>query len=185
MAVANPTRPSTVGLRPVPTEEGAWLASLPGVVVESNRQINVAGATAMYFSHVSQFTVSDSWPELDDLLSTPFVMLTTFRRSGAGVDTAVWLARVDGQCLFTTPESTGKVKRLATSSKVRLGRSDLRGRARPGPAIEANAQRIDNPELLAGFVKIMRRKNPVMSRVIELMYRVKRDQRLLYLVTRP
>ena len=49
-----------------------------------------------------------------------FVSLTTFRRSGEPVATPVWVVRDGAHLLVTTPEGSGKVKRLRHTSRVEL-----------------------------------------------------------------
>ena len=121
------------------------------------------------------------WTELDTALAAPTLVITTYRRSGAGVATGVWAARIDGRFFFTTPSSTGKVKRLAHSTRVTFGPGDKRGRAVPGPRTEAEAKLVDDQVLLSKFRAAMRSKGAIMSRVIEAMYKVRRkDTRLLY-----
>ncbi len=58
-----------------------------------------------------------------DLLSLAdehFVSLTTFRKSGVPVSTPVWIARDGDALLVTTPDETGKVKRLRNDARVEL-----------------------------------------------------------------
>jgi len=59
---------------------------------------------------------------LRDLAAESFVSLTTFRRSGEGVSTPVWvIADPDGPGLVVmTPAGSGKVKRLRRESRVTL-----------------------------------------------------------------
>ena len=49
-----------------------------------------------------------------------FVSLTTFRRTGEGVATPVWIAASDGHLLVTTPAASGKVERLRRDRRVLL-----------------------------------------------------------------
>ena len=66
-------------------------------------------------------------PPFASLATAPFVALTTFRRTGAPVSTAVWVVQ-DGERLgVLTPAGTGKVKRLAHTSRVTLARCSRRG----------------------------------------------------------
>lgn len=64
-------------------------------------------------------TVSDL-PSLLELGDEHFVSLTTFRKSGERVSTPVWIARDEDAVLVTTPDGTGKVKRLRNDSTVEL-----------------------------------------------------------------
>jgi PPOX class probable F420-dependent enzyme len=132
-------------------------------------------------------TNSDStqtWTELDSALLAKTLVITTFRRSGVGVPTGIWAAKLGGKYYFTTPSSTAKVKRLAHTARVTFGPGDSRGRIAEGAVHEAVALPA-SPDLLPAFRAAMRKKGPIMSRVIEIMYKIKKDQRLVYELTRP
>jgi uncharacterized protein len=76
------------------------------------------------------------------LRGATYVQLTTFRRSGAGVPTAVHVV-VDGdEAFFRTWNTTGKAKRLRHTPDVRVAPSSIRGRPR-GPALPARAYLLD------------------------------------------
>jgi len=70
-----------------------------------------------------------------------YVSLTTFRRNGEAVATAVWIAPLpDGSAGFTTGASSGKVKRIRNNPAVTLRPCDVRGRVRDGaPTVTATA----------------------------------------------
>lgn len=62
-----------------------------------------------------------------------YVSLTTFRRTGEGVATPVWLAPMgDGRAGFTTAGDSGKVKRIRNGARVTLRPCDVRGRVPDG-----------------------------------------------------
>lgn len=80
--------------------------------------------------------------DLDTLGDSRYVSLTTFKRDGTPVATAVWVAR-DGDHLYvTTPLETGKVKRLRHTARVLLAPCDLRGQI-TGPHVEGTAWLMD------------------------------------------
>ncbi len=66
-----------------------------------------------------------------DLGDEPFVLLTTFRRSGERVSTPVWVARHGDHLVVITPAGTGKVKRIAANPAVEVTPCDRRGRPKP------------------------------------------------------
>ena len=69
------------------------------------------------------------------LASAKYVQLTTFRRTGEGVPTAVWFApSLDDPALFAviTVDGTGKTKRPAHTGRVELRPCDVRGRVDAG-----------------------------------------------------
>ncbi len=51
---------------------------------------------------------------------TPYVALTTYRRSGAGVTTPVWIAPTPEGLVVTTGAASGKVKRIRNDARVAL-----------------------------------------------------------------
>jgi uncharacterized protein len=126
-----------------------------------------------------------SWAALDAMIPEPSVVVTTFRRSGVGVPTGVIVLKIDGRYFFTAPSSTGKIKRLAHTKRVTLQAGDKRGRATGGPVIDAVASSYSDAATLTKFKLGVRRKIPVMSRVVETMYLVRRDTRLMYELTLP
>lgn len=67
------------------------------------------------------------------------VRLTTFRRDGTPVGTAVNIAVDDGRVFFRTYEEAGKFKRLRNNPRVEVAPSTARGKAR-GESIPATAE---------------------------------------------
>ena len=75
-----------------------------------------------------------------------FVSLTTFRKSGEGVSTPVWIAREGDALIVTTPSKTGKVKRLRNDSRVELRPSSRMGKvADDAPVLHGTAEIIEDP----------------------------------------
>jgi PPOX class probable F420-dependent enzyme len=64
----------------------------------------------------------------DALADEGFISLTTFRRSGVGVPTTVWVGRDGDALLVTTPRGSGKVKRLGRDSRVQMAPSSRFGK---------------------------------------------------------
>lgn len=64
----------------------------------------------------------------DDLGSQQFVSLTTYRRTGVGVPTPVWIGRDGDALVVTTPAGSGKVKRLSANPRVDMRPCSRRGR---------------------------------------------------------
>ena len=65
---------------------------------------------------------------LDHLEDERYIQLTTFRRSGDAVHTAVWHVVVDGVLYVHTGDQTGKAKRLRADGSAEVAPSDARGR---------------------------------------------------------
>ena len=78
-----------------------------------------------------------------------YLRLTTFRRNGNPVATPVWAVALDGgEVGFYTSSGSGKVKRLAHTSRVLVQPSDSRGKPRAGTSeVEATARLVTGPEL--------------------------------------
>jgi len=62
-----------------------------------------------------------------------YVATTTYRRSGAPVQTATWIVPLDGGRVgFWTSSRSGKYKRLRNDPRIALQPSDARGRVKAG-----------------------------------------------------
>src|SRR5207248_5563218 len=70
-----------------------------------------------------------------------FVLLTTFRKSGVGVPTAMWFAHEQGRLYMVTGRITGKIKRIRNNGRVSIAPCDLMGNVL-GPPIEAYAHEL-------------------------------------------
>lgn len=71
--------------------------------------------------------------ESSGIADEKYVVLTTRRKNGQTVPTAVWIARLpDGSMGFTTDLTSGKVKRIRNFADVTLQPSNMRGVVRPG-----------------------------------------------------
>ncbi|MFB2557381.1 PPOX class F420-dependent oxidoreductase [Herbiconiux liangxiaofengii] len=102
-----------------------------------------------------------------------FVSLTTFRKSGAAVSTPVWIVRDGDTLLVTTPDDTGKVKRLRNDARVELRPSSRMGAVREGEPVRHGVATIESD---AASVErgsgLFRRKHPVEYRVFMLVERI-------------
>lgn len=99
------------------------------------------------------------------LAAAQFVQLTTFRRDGTGVPTAVWVVPLDGGELGVwTPAGSGKVKRVRRSGEVTLAACDRRGTP-GGAAVPGTARLLD--EAGTRLVRdAVRRKYGLLGRVL-------------------
>jgi uncharacterized protein len=83
--------------------------------------------------------------EIDDPFASlspyEFVLLTTFRKSGVGVPTAMWFAHEYGKLYMVTGRTTSKLKRIRTTSRVLLAPCDWMGNVL-GAQIEAYAREL-------------------------------------------
>jgi PPOX class probable F420-dependent enzyme len=75
-----------------------------------------------------------------------FISLTTFRKSGVGVSTPVWIAREGEHLIVTTPSHSGKVKRLRKNARVEIRPSSRMGKVKPdAPVLHGTAEIIEDP----------------------------------------
>ena len=116
-----------------------------------------------------------SWSALGE---HKYVSLTTFRRNGDPVPTAVWVARAGDELLVTTFSETGKVKRIRRDARVELRPCDRRGRVAPGvEPVSGRAQVLTDDETRARMSRAFRRKYPFSSRLAFLVTRMSRKAR--------
>lgn len=80
--------------------------------------------------------------DLDTLGSAEYVALTTFRKNGAAVPTAVWVARSGSELVVWTTRDAGKVKRLHRNPAVTVAQCDVRGKV-TGEAVSGTARMLD------------------------------------------
>ena len=77
----------------------------------------------------------------------PYMLLTTFRSSGAPVSTPVWVVEGLGGLLVTTSGASGKVKRIRKNASVQLTACDRVGSVPDGaPVVRAAACVLEDPE---------------------------------------
>jgi PPOX class probable F420-dependent enzyme len=70
-----------------------------------------------------------------------FVLLTTFRKNGAGVPTAMWFAHEQGKLYMVTGRNSGKVKRIRNNGQVLLAPCEMMGHVL-GPQVEASTHEL-------------------------------------------
>jgi uncharacterized protein len=89
------------------------------------------------------------------------VRLTTYRRDGTPVGTAVSIA-VDGErAFFRTPDKAGKAKRLRHNPEVEIAPATMLGQP-TGPAIRARARRLSGDEARHA-ARLLARKYPFLQ----------------------
>ena len=77
-----------------------------------------------------------------DLHKTTFVALETFKKSGEGVITPVWVTGDEGKLYVWTGRDSWKVKRIRNNPAVRICASDYAGNPK-GEWFDANARVLD------------------------------------------
>ena len=122
----------------------------------------------------------------EDLLE-PFihqraVLLTSYRRDGTPVGTAVNIA-VDGDRAFVrTPHRTGKVKRLRNNPNVEIAPSTFLGKP-TGPAIRAQARLLSGDEAKYASGKLARKYRILQGILVPLVHRLTRSKTMHYELT--
>jgi PPOX class probable F420-dependent enzyme len=98
-------------------------------------------------------------PNLDAIAAQQYVSLTTFRRTGVPVATAVWIARDGDDLVVITVDNLGKTKRLAHTPRIELRPCDIRGVVADGAPVYAGTARLDRtPEGVAAVKAAMSQK---------------------------
>jgi PPOX class probable F420-dependent enzyme len=80
--------------------------------------------------------------ELDRLGAAQYLLLTTFRKDGRAVPTAVWAARDGAELVVWTVADSGKVKRVRRDGAVEVGPCD-RGGQPLGESVRGHAVVLD------------------------------------------
>jgi uncharacterized protein len=120
--------------------------------------------------------MSDS--SLDILGRRKQVSLTTFRKDGRPVASAVWHAIDGGQVLIVTEPGSGKVKRLRNSGRVLLAPCDVRGKVPDGaPSFDGTARLVEDPEGIARIRAAIARRY-ISARIGYLLSRLLRRPRV-------
>lgn len=112
-------------------------------------------------------------PALADLAGASFVSLTTFRKTGVGVSTPVWIARDGDDLIVTTPRKSGKVKRLRNDPRVTLVPCDRRGRVQEGaPVVEGTARVVSDEDTVERLGRVFLGKYRLEYRVFMVIERL-------------
>jgi uncharacterized protein len=108
------------------------------------------------------------------------VALTTFRKDGTGVPTAVNVVVRGDHAYFRTWNTTGKARRLARNPLVEIAPSTFRGKA-TGEPIRANARLLDDKDPAVAWVKrALPKKNKLMQPLVPFMHRLAGKKTLYY-----
>lgn len=116
-------------------------------------------------------------PAFQNLNGHQYMALTTYRRSGAGVPTAVWFAQEGDRLFIVTADGSGKVKRIRNNAGVHVAPSDARGRVLGAEA--AGAARVLPPAEATHADACLSRKYGFQKRVFDLMGRLSRSKRVV------
>lgn len=114
-------------------------------------------------------------PSLADLGDEKFVSLTTFRRTGVGVATPVWIGRDGDTLVVTTPTGSGKVKRLRNDNRVELRPCSRRGAVEDGaPTVTAVAEVVEGPDAMRRLDAVLKPKYGIEYRIVMTIEKIMR-----------
>jgi hypothetical protein len=116
---------------------------------------------------------------LSSLKDTKTVLLTTYKRDGTPVDTAVSIAFDGDRAFFRSYDKAWKTKRLRRNPHVAVAPATLKGTA-TGPAIEARATLLDGDEATIAARALARRHRVLHAVVVPLMHRLSRYRTMHY-----
>jgi PPOX class probable F420-dependent enzyme len=111
-------------------------------------------------------------PSLEQLGSEKYVLLTTFRRDGRAVPTALWVLPDGAGIAFWTARDTGKVKRIRNNGRVTVTACDFRGN--PHGETFPGTARIGDAADRRHFGQVLGRKYGVVGRLTLLGSRLRR-----------
>jgi hypothetical protein len=116
-------------------------------------------------------------PALTQLGGERFVSLTTYRASGEPVPTPMWVVRDGPGLLLSTPEGTGKLKRLRVDPRVTLTPCGRRGRVRRGArAVDGVAEIIRDDQVVDQVAALLEDKYGLEYRLFMLIERLVRRE---------
>lgn len=75
-----------------------------------------------------------------------FIVLTTYRKNGAGIPTTVWFAYDQGKIYITTGKNAGKTKRVRNNGRVQMTPSDRVGNLLGEPEVQGHAREATTDE---------------------------------------
>ncbi len=117
--------------------------------------------------------------DLQSLKETKTVVLTSFKRDGAPVDTPVSIAFLGERAFFRSYDKAWKTKRLARNPNVRVAPSTLRG-AVTGPAVAARARLLQGDEARVAARALAQRHRVLQAVMVPLMHRISRYRTMHY-----
>jgi uncharacterized protein len=105
--------------------------------------------------------------------ASDFIQLTTFRRSGEGVPTPVWVVPDAGALAVFTPAGTGKLKRIGHTARVTVAECNRRGRvADDVEPVAATATTTADPAEVERVTRLLAAKYGLQFRLFMLVERV-------------
>jgi uncharacterized protein len=108
------------------------------------------------------------------LADEQYVLLTTFRRNGTPVATALWVVPMaSGELGFWTDSSSGKVKRLRHTVDVTVQPCNRSGKPTPGTAAANGTARLVDTTETQRMVDAIKQKYGLLAKLIQLSGSIK------------
>jgi PPOX class probable F420-dependent enzyme len=123
-------------------------------------------------------------PSFDELASSRYIRLTTFRKTGEGVPTPVWVTQRGDRLVVVTEARAGKAKRLKNDPRVLLAPSDWRGNPKGGDA--SGTVEIEGADVVEAQTEVARRKYGLEYKVLRLVEKLRRadeQERIALVIT--
>jgi len=110
-----------------------------------------------------------------------YISLMSFKRDGAGVQTPVWTAPLEGKLVVYTGRDSYKVKRIGRNPKVRVARCDVRGNVL-GPWVDGTCAIVEDQVRQHCILDALAQKYGLQFRVLDFFARLSgRDKQRAYL----
>ncbi len=120
----------------------------------------------------------------DTLRTANFVLLTTFRKSGEGVPTAVWAAPAGEALMVTTMSTAGKVKRIRNNSAVTLSECSMSGNVKDGAEMFAGtAEIVEDPARIEEYNRALAAKYGIQFSAANALERLRKVPRVILRIT--
>jgi PPOX class probable F420-dependent enzyme len=113
------------------------------------------------------------------LRDTKTIVLTTFKRDGTPVPTAVSIAFVGTRAFFRTYHKAWKTKRLANNTEVEVAPSTVSGNV-TGPSVRARAKLLDDHEARVAARALARRHRVLQAMLVPVAHRLMRYKTMHY-----
>ena len=116
---------------------------------------------------------------LDAIIGVKTILLTTYKRDGTAVPTAVSVAFDGGRAYFRTYDRAGKVKRLRRDPHVEIAPATLRGET-TGPGAPARAVLLEAGPARVAARALARQHRMLHAVVVPLFHRLRGYRTLHY-----
>lgn len=104
---------------------------------------------------------------------TRYIALTTYRRDGRPVTTPVWAAPLNGNLYVVTARSSGKMRRLRATDRVRFAPSNMNGQHILGEWHEGSGRLVEDEQRRGEALAALRRKYGWQLSLAMLIYRLR------------